>query len=242
MPYVDIAGVECYYEKAGSGDPVLLVHGGFCSIETMRPQIQELAKKYEVHAPERPGHGRSPDRGGPLTQEMNVVDTIAYLDAAGLESVHLIGFSDGAIVGLLMAIHHPQRLRSLVAISGNLDPGAMVAPEQRERAMSPAAMASLSAEHSRLAPDGGAGTQDLMGRLMRMWSEEPNIDPSELDSATAATLVMAGDHDMVRLEHSAMIAERMRGQLCIIPAASHMLMLERANLVNLALTEFLATQ
>jgi pimeloyl-ACP methyl ester carboxylesterase len=237
---LELDGSSCYYEKSGSGEPVLLLHGGFCSIETMRPQIDVLSQSYEVHAPERPGHGRSGDRGDELTYDQGMRDTIAYLDAVGLERAHVVGFSDGAVIGLLMAINVPLRLRSLVVISGNLSPAGLVEPDLRERAMSPQAMTALSAEHDRLAPDGGASREDLLRRLMRMWSEEPDIAPEELDAVNTPTMVMAGDHDLFRLDHSALMADRLGGELCVIPNASHMLMLERPSLVNAVLSEFLA--
>ena len=124
MPYVDLTGIASYYEQHGAGDPVLLLHGGFCSVETWQPQIESLAPHYWVHVPERPGHGRTPDRDGPATFEAMVADTLAYLDAFDLASVHVVGFSDGAIIGLMLAMHHPDRVRSLVSISANLDPDA----------------------------------------------------------------------------------------------------------------------
>ncbi len=82
-----------------TGEPVLLLHGGFCSIETMRPQIADLALGYAVHAPERAGHGRTADHGEPFDYERMAEETVAYLDAVGLERVDILGFSDGAIIG-----------------------------------------------------------------------------------------------------------------------------------------------
>src|SRR3954454_18748538 len=113
MTTIELNGIRCYSEEMGDGDPVLLLHGGYCSIETMRPQIEELSKRYRVVAFERPGHGRSPDRDGPVSFDDMLADTVAYLDAVGIERAHVIGFSDGAILGYLMAIRNPERLRSL---------------------------------------------------------------------------------------------------------------------------------
>ncbi len=126
MPYVELDGIATYYEVHGAGDPVLLLHGGFCSIETLQPQIDELALGYQVHAPERPGQGRTADRDGPISFDAMVRDTLAYLSALGVPAAHVIGFSDGAITGLLLARDHPERVRSLVAISANLDPTGFV--------------------------------------------------------------------------------------------------------------------
>src|SRR3954471_4537460 len=92
MAMIELGGVNCYSEETGSGDPVLLLHGGYCSIETMRPQIEELSKRYRVLAYERPGHGRSPDREGPSSFDAMLADVIAYLDTVEVDRAHLIGF------------------------------------------------------------------------------------------------------------------------------------------------------
>src|SRR5215469_15819782 len=150
VPTVEVNSVACYYEAVGQGEPVVLLHGGFCSIETMRPQIEALARHYRVYAPERPGHGRSPDRGGPFSHEVNVADMLAYMDALEILSAHVVGFSDGAIAGLMLAIGHGDRLRSLVAISGNLDPVGLVPAAQRGRAFPEWAFARLQDDYDRL--------------------------------------------------------------------------------------------
>ena len=98
---------------AGTGDPVLLLHGGFCSIESLRAQSDALVPDHRVYAFERPGHGRSADIDGDYGYARMVADTLAYLDAVGLESAHVVGYSDGAIIGLLLALDHPGRVRSL---------------------------------------------------------------------------------------------------------------------------------
>jgi pimeloyl-ACP methyl ester carboxylesterase len=241
MPAIEVNGATCYHEVVGAGDPVILLHGGFCSIETMRPQIEALSSSYLVLAPERPGHGRSADREGPISFDGIVADTLAYLDAVGVDRAHVIGFSDGAVAGLLMALRHPERLRSLVAIAGNLNPSVTLPPEQMARAMPETAMARLTEDYDRLSPDGATHRPAVFAKLMRMWHEEPDIDPADLATITAPTLVMAGDHDAIPIDHTLLIATSiLDAQLCIVPDASHMLMLDRADLVSHVLLEFLA--
>jgi pimeloyl-ACP methyl ester carboxylesterase len=244
MPYVDLDGIKSYYEIHGAGEPLLLLHGGFCTIDLMTPQIDVLSASYEVHAPERPAHGRTPDRDGPISFDGMVTDTLAYLDALGLESAHVVGFSDGAIIGLLLARDHPDRVRSLVAISGNLDPGGFVADtESSSEGESPDEDSwGIRRAYNRLSPDGAAHGDVVMEKLMAMWLSQPQIAPESLGTVRTPTMVMAGQHDAIRSEHTLLIASSIPGaQVAIVPGASHMLMNERPEVVNLMIGDFLRT-
>lgn len=264
MAYLQINGEELYSEVQGSGDPVLLLHGGFCSLESLQEQADSLADTYQVLAFERPGHGRS--------------EALAYLDAQGLESARVVGYSDGAIIGLLLARDHPHRLRSLVAISANLDPSAFdhalgrgnppaVEPSTTEPApgrdseesgagngtdtnADPDAEvdAGLDAEidierarYDRLSPDGPEHADTVLGKLSRLWETEPRIDPAGLAEVSVPTLVMSGDHDVIRPDHSLLIASSIpEAQLCVLPGATHGLVAERPGLISLVIRQFLA--
>jgi len=232
-----------YHEVHGTGEPVLLLHGGFCSLEMMRPQLEALAAEYTVYAPERPGHGRTADRPGPFGYAQSVDDTVAYLDAVGLDSVHVVGFSDGAIIGLLLALQHPGRIRSLVSISGNLDPTGFVENSSDENNQTPDAAPEPDRTrefYDLLSPDGPEHGDVVVDKLMTLWTTEPSIAPADLATVSVPTLVMAGDHDVIKLEHSALIATSIpRGELCIVPGAGHGLIESRGEFVTFAVQQFL---
>src|SRR5215216_4553487 len=114
--YVDAGGLRTYYEVEGAGEPLVLLHGGFCPIETFGGLTPLLTEHYRVYLPERRAHGRTPDVDGPITYELMAHDTIAFLDAVGLQSAHLVGWSDGALVALLVALRRPDLVRRLVMI------------------------------------------------------------------------------------------------------------------------------
>jgi pimeloyl-ACP methyl ester carboxylesterase len=240
VPYLTLAGVESYHEVTGDGAPVVLLHGGFCSLEVMRPMSQSLVPGYRVHAAERPGHGRTPDRAGPMSYDAVVADTLAYLDALGLAAAHLVGFSDGAIAGLLLARDHPDRVRSLVSISANLDPSGFVGEADFDRAMPAETLVVTDEQYAALSPDGADHAPVVEAKLHAMWAVEPTIAPRSLASVVAPTLVMAGQHDMVALDHTALIAESVPGaELCVVPGTSHLLVMERPALVGHIVREFL---
>src|SRR4051812_14959695 len=100
--YIDVDGVRTYYEVTGAGEPLILLHGGLCPAESWDAQTAVLAEQYRVYVPERFGHGRTPDVDGPITYENMARHTIAFLEALDIKSAHLAGWSDGALVGLLV--------------------------------------------------------------------------------------------------------------------------------------------
>jgi pimeloyl-ACP methyl ester carboxylesterase len=241
-----IDGVDLYYERQGAGEPLLLLHGGFCSLEMMRPQQEALAADFTVYAPELPGHGRTADVAGPMSYERNVVRIIALLDALGLDRVHVVGFSDGAINGLLIALHHPTRIRSLVAISGNLDPSGFVsdeAPATEAWVLGGDAFGDSTGEaYAALSPDGPEHAGVVLEKLRTLWETEPSIATSELARIAVPTLVMVGDRDVIRLDHSRLIAASIPGgQLCVVPGATHGLIEQRSGFVTFAVRDFLAS-
>jgi pimeloyl-ACP methyl ester carboxylesterase len=251
MTYLTINGNDLYSEVHGAGDPVLLLHGGFCSLESLREQSDALALTHRVFAFERPGHGRSADIEGPYGYERGVADAVAYLDSQQLDSVHVIGYSDGAILGLLLALGHPERVRSLVAISGNLDPSAFTDSGGSTGALLLDRLVPTEAaaepppdlermHYDRLSPDGPEHGAVVLDKLLRLWTEEPHIDPAELARVTAPTLVMSGDRDSIRPDHSLLIAASIPGaQLCIVPGATHNLVAERPALISTVIRDFL---
>jgi pimeloyl-ACP methyl ester carboxylesterase len=236
VAYLDVGGVPTYHEVHGAGEPVVLLHGGFCSIETVRPQIAGLEKQFTVYAPERRGHGRSPDDGQPFDYGRMVAETLCYLDSVGLSTVDVVGFSDGAIIGILLARDHPARVRSLVAISANLDTSGFVSDDEAEAAFSDTDVAALLADYDRLSPDGSGQRPSVWERMVRMWDDQPDISPESLSAVSCPTLIMAADRDVIALDHTLRIRDAIAGaRLCVVPGATHMLLAQRPEIVNAAL-------
>jgi len=148
----DVNGVSLYYESYGQGPPVLLVHGAAAFLETMHPFITALASTHTVIAVDSRAQGRSTDSAAPLSYAQMGDDMIKLLDKLGIAQIDVIGWSDGGIVGLDMAMKHPSRVRRLVAISANFAASG-VAPN----ALGPQAQAEIAAEikpfYDAIAPD-----------------------------------------------------------------------------------------
>jgi len=240
--YVNAGGIRTYYETYGEGEPLVLLHGGLATAESWAMQIPVLAERHRVYVPERRGHGRTPDVAGPMTYEMMAADTAAFLDAAGTGTAHLVGWSDGAVVGMLVALRRPELVRKLVVIGQYFNFDGQV-PEFR--AMIDYWSYNLPKElhelYDRVSPDGPEHFPVVLEKMMRMWREEPDISLPELAEVRVPTLVMQGDDDIVKVEHSSALAATLPdAQLAIIPGSSHMAPLEKPDLVNRLILDFLS--
>ena len=124
--YVEIGELRTWYDEQGAGEPLVLLHGGISTNETWGAQMPDFGARFRVIAPERRGHGHTPDLEGPLSYDVMANDTIGLLEAVVGDPAHLVGWSDGGIVGLLVAMARPDLVRKLVVISANFDTSGIV--------------------------------------------------------------------------------------------------------------------
>jgi pimeloyl-ACP methyl ester carboxylesterase len=241
--YLEAGGIRTYYETAGAGEPLVLLHGGMCPAETFDGQTPALAGEYRVYVPERRGHGRTPDVEGPITYDVMAADTIAFMDAAGIPSAHLVGFSDGALVALLVALRRPDLVRRLVLIGQAVNFEHM-RPEMNtlmERLSVDDLPPMLRALYASVSPDGPEHFDVVFDKLASLWRTDPGIGFAQLERVTAPTLVLFGDRDMISLEHAAAMQRALPDvQVGVVPGASHGLPMEKPEVTNRLLLDFLA--
>jgi pimeloyl-ACP methyl ester carboxylesterase len=242
--YVDVGGLHSYYEVSGEGEPLLLLHGGFCPVETFDGLTSRLAAACRVYLPERRGHGRTPDAEGPITFEIMAQDTIAFMDALDIRSAHLVGWSDGAVVALHVALQRPDLVRKLVLIGTAINHDGLPA-EAREMlgpGLTPEILPPFLRElYANVSPDGPEHFDVVFGKLSATWKTEPNFQLSELERLAMPTLVMLGDRDMVTVEHAAAVQRAIPdAQLAVVPGASHGLPMETPELVSRPVIAFLS--
>jgi pimeloyl-ACP methyl ester carboxylesterase len=243
--YIEINGVRTYYEISGDGQPLVLLHGGMCTAETFDAQTTVLAEHYRVIVPERYGHGRTADVDGPITYENMAQHTIGLIDALGIESADLAGWSDGALVALLVALRRPKLVRKLVLIDQYVClSGAADGYEAfMERLTVDTAPPMLREMYSALSPDGPEHFPVVFDKLHAAWTAETGIDVSDLGNVAAPTLVLYGDDGGVMLEHAADVYRALPdAQLAIVPGTSHGLPIEKPHIVNELIIDFLADE
>jgi len=129
--YADVNGIKVYYEIYGAGEPLLLLHGNSGSIENFVYQIPELSKHFRVIAVDSRAQGKSTDSDKEITYALMASDMSALIDKLNLGSVHVVGWSDGGIVGLELALAHPQQVKKLVTFGANYTHVNYAAPPDR---------------------------------------------------------------------------------------------------------------
>lgn len=231
--YAKVNGVNLYYEIYGNGLPVLLLHGNDQSIAAMSGQIEALSQHYRVIAVDSRGHGKSSLGEGVLTYTQMAEDCSKLLDQLNINSVYVLGWSDGGNVGLLLAIKHPKKVAKLATFAAALNPrGAheWAFPwAQRE-----------NEKVSRMIQSGDTSRSWIQYRqILNLLTSQPDIQLSELMAITAPTLVMAGDKDIIRTEHTVQIFNGIpNAQLAIFPGATHFMPAQNPKLLNTTVLEF----
>ena len=243
--YFPIRKSKVYFETAGRGDPALLLHGGFGSNDDFASQIPKLARHFKVVAFERPGHGHTKDTDEPFSFSIMSGYTVDFIKSLNLGPVNLIGWSDGAIISLYVALSRPDLVKRIVSIGGSFDAKAQPADAvEWIRRLTPdlfrKTMPLLANRYDRVSPDGPGHFPVILEKTKRLWLLEPNLSPSDLAKITAPTLVMAGDRDAVTAEHTLELFRSIKkSELCIIPGATHFLLSEKPEVANRVIIDFL---
>jgi len=220
-------GVELYYEIYGVGEPLLLVHGNGESIASLSAQIDHFRDQYQVIIMDSRDHGRSANSLEDLTYEKMTSDLAALLDHLKVAPAHVLGWSDGGVEALLLAIHFPNKVSKVASMASNLNPNGLH-PDAFE----------LFKSMLESMPQGSGRERKVSSIMM----EQPNISVRELETITAPTLVLAGDHDMIRDEHTLEIFHHIpNSQLAILPNSTHLLPFDDPKLFNATVERFFRT-
>jgi pimeloyl-ACP methyl ester carboxylesterase len=253
---VRVNGMQMYYEVSGAGDPLVVLHGAYMNIPTMGAIIPELAKTHRVYAVELQGHGRTTDIDRPITYPNMADDVAAFMDAVRLPKADVFGYSMGAGAGLQLAIRHPAKVNRLVAASVSYDAKGF---QPEFTAMIPQMTVEMilgmpfAADYKKLAPNPD-GFPALVRKLIAL-EKEPLAWEAEVKAIKAPVLVIAGDADVVTLEHMVAMFRLLGGgvmgdmgkplaesRLAILPATSHTAVITQTALLHALIEPFLKGQ
>jgi pimeloyl-ACP methyl ester carboxylesterase len=230
--YYALRGISIYAESYGKGRPLLLLHGNGGNMSAFSKNIPFFQQRYRVIAMDSRAQGKSQDRADSLSFEMMADDCAALLDAMKIDSCFVIGWSDGGIVALLLAMRHPEKVIALAATGANLwpdstalDPSGWLEDRQRYEAGKTKVWAT-----------------DIEKNRWKMflldWLQ-PNIKLSDMAAVRCPALIISGDHDVINLEHTVQIYKSIPGaQLWVVPHSGHATLREHATEFNVKVDAF----
>ncbi len=235
--WTTVNGHPLHFIAHGQGRALLLLHGGGDTPNrSFSKQLKAFAAHHRVIAPEQIGHGETPELPGPLSYTQMMDDTVALLEQLHVDSTDVVGWSDGGIIGLMLAVHHPALIRRIVVSGANM------APEGLEDFELAEARSHVNAGPIPFAPN-LFREPSFADKLGHLWGSSPTADelnPGLLSRVRQPVLVMAGAHDVIKPAHTLEIYDSLpAGRLWILPETSHNTFSERAELVNPVVLSFL---
>jgi pimeloyl-ACP methyl ester carboxylesterase len=246
MPTLRANGLDIAYELRGAGPPLVALHGATSlGVEDYAAQIPLLSKAFLIHLPDARGHGQTRwDAADGFRYDWLVDDLVGFVDALGLDSFHLLGFSMGAMTALQFGARHPERLRTLivVGITPQREPRASVGRRLMDPARiltrDPAFAKRLSQRHD--AGQGEGAWQRLLPAIAADIAVQPLLKPAELHGIDCPAMVVCGDRDpFVPPEHAAALVRQLpAGRLFVVPDCGHEVPARRPALFNEAVSGF----
>jgi len=225
--FAEVNGIEMYYRIVGKGPPILLIPGGLSDQHVWDAQLPILARHHTVIVADSRGQGRSTRTTEPLTYGLMADDYVALLDFLQIDKVDLVGWSDGGIIGLDIAMRYPERLKSLFAQAAN------VSPEGNTGYIEARAEGRPIPELRHY--------ESIDKEIHALWANEPNYTDDELSKIAVRTAIVIGDHDTaITREHTEFIASQIPGaELIILPDSGHGVPVENPRLYAHTVLKFI---
>jgi pimeloyl-ACP methyl ester carboxylesterase len=218
--YAPVNGIKLWFAVFGGGPPIILLHGGLANSNYWGNQVPALMKQYQVIVMDSRGHGRSSRNNQPFGYELMASDVIGLMDYLKIRQAAIVGWSDGAILGLEIAIHHPERLTKLFTFAANSDPTGV--KDIAKSVVFNAYIARAETEYRQLSP-----TPDqyklFLAQISEMWATQPHITAEQLQAITVPTWIVDGDHDeAIKRENTEFMASEIPNSgLLLQPEVSH---------------------
>ena len=236
--YAPVNGIKIWYAAFGRGAPVILLHGGLANSNYWGKLVPTLAQRYRVIVMDSRGHGRSSRDEKAYGYDLMASDVVALMDYLKIDKAALIGWSDGAIIGLDIAMHHPERLSKLFAFAANSDPSA-VKDVEHDPVFS-AFIARARSEYEKLSPT-PKEYDAFLKQITKMWDSEPHWTAADLAAIKVPTWIVDADHDeAIKRDNTLFMADNIPGSgLLIQPEVSHFSFLQDPQQFNADVLHFL---
>ncbi len=236
-----INGVRIWHAEFGQGPPVILLHGGLANSAYRGLQVRVLQSRYRVIVMDSRGHGRSTRDASPFSYHGMAEDVVALMGRLKIARAAVVGWSDGAIIGLDLAIHHPDRLTALFAFAANSTVAGSVDSESLgKNAVFTAYTARAGTEYQKVSPT-PTEFAGFLDQMSKMWASQPDFSLAQLAAIRTPTWIVDGDRDeVIRRDNTELMAATIPGAgLLILPQVSHFAFLQDPRQFNEELLRFL---
>ncbi|MDH0746053.1 alpha/beta hydrolase [Pseudomonas sp. GD03842] len=235
----EINGIQLAYADSGKGPTVILLHGGPANSSYLSSQVKALKSRFRVVSIDTRGHGRSGVDQAPLGYDLFADDAVALMNLLHIDKAHIIGWSDGGITGLDMAMRYPDRVGKVVAFGANVDTKGTYSDADKKPAFAQF-LQRASGEYEQLSPT-PKGFEHLNAELGRMYATQPDWTPAQLKTIQAPVLVVDGEHDeVIKPEHTRYIAASIpTASVVFIPNTSHFAFIQAPEDFNKIVLDFL---
>ena len=227
---LDVMDIEHFFIEKGQGEVLILLHGNGENSDYFQGQINEFARYYHVFAIDTRGHGKTPRGNAPFTIRQFADDLLGFMDARQIGKAHLLGFSDGGNIAMIFAMRYPDRVARLILDGANLDAKGVKRTVQIPIEIG-YRIAKIFAGKSKSA----RRNAEMLGLMVN----DPNVLPEELAGIQAKTLVMAGTKDMIKEEHTRLIADSIPNAQLVIIEGDHFVANKCPQAFNKVVLEFL---
>lgn len=222
--------IKHHYFELGEGFPLILLHGNGEDAGYFVHQMEPFAKHFRVIAIDTRGHGQTPRGNAPFTIRQFAEDLLGFMDQQSIEKAHILGFSDGGNIAMVFAMAHPERVEKLILDGANLDAAGVKRSIQIPIEIG-YRIAKIFAGKS---PDAKKNAE-LLGLMVN----DPNVKPEELAQIQCPTLVIAGSKDMIKEDHTRLIARSIPGAQMVIIPGNHFVANKNPDAFNEAVLRFL---
>ncbi|OSY87382.1 hypothetical protein WH52_11785 [Tenacibaculum holothuriorum] len=216
--FAKVNGTKIYYEEYGTGEPLLIIHSCGTDIKAMEYQIDYFKSKYRVIAADSRGQGKSELNTKELTYNQMATDMEALVKHLKLDTINILGWSDGGIIALKMGINNNVKINKIITMGANLRPDTTAINKWAHKQVR-----EMHSQSIKMIKKGDKSknweTELLLDKLLL---NQPNITHTELQKITAPVLLMIGDRDIIKNEHAVEIFDNIKkSQLCIMPGTNH---------------------
>ncbi|PDS80869.1 alpha/beta hydrolase [Rhizobium sp. L43] len=222
----DVNDIKMYYAEYGEGEPILFIHGGLGNAEVWGHQVADFAKDHLVIVADSRGHGRSTRSQQPFGYDLMTSDYVALLDFLKIDKVTLVGWSDGGIIGIDMAMKHPEKLTRVIAQAANVTTEGVKADVLDNKTFND--YINVAGEQYRKLSPTPNEYDAFVKQISEMWATQPAWTAADLAKISVPVTLAIGDHDeAVKLDHTEMMAKQIPGaKLVILKDVSHFAMLQ----------------